>query len=189
MSDMSESSNIARPYAAAVFELAQSNNDLAGWGVRLEVLAAIAADAQVKPLANNPRVAAEQLQQLILEVAADILTAEQADGLNEHTINLIKLLVRNNRINALPNIARAYAAMCAESMRVIEAEMITAVEINQAQRAQFTAALQSKLGRTVKLEFGVDRALVGGAVVRAGDWVIDGSVRAQLEQLVGALRA
>lgn len=182
---MAESSNIARPYARAVFELAQQQDDLVGWSERLEVLTAIAADANIVHLANSPRISAGQLQELVLKVAADKL----ADKLNEQAVNFVKLLAHNGRIGLLPDIARAYAARRAEAERVVEVEMITATEIDAHQRAQFTTALQSKLGRKVKLEFGVDRELVGGAVVRAGDWVIDGSVRAQLEQLVGALRA
>ena len=181
---MAEANNIARPYARAVFELAQQQDDLSGWSERIEVLAAIAADANVVALAGNPRAPVGQLQRLIPEVAADILKEKW----NEQATNLVKLLVHNARIGVLPDIARAYAAMRAEAEGVIEAEMITAVEIDQRQREQFTAALQSKLGRKVKLAFAVDRELVGGAVVRAGDWVVDGSVRAQLEQLVGALR-
>ena len=181
---MTESSNIARPYARAVFELAAQQKDLAGWSARLELLAAIAANADVVRLAGNPRVSAAQLEELILGVAADSL-----DSLNEQVVNLVKLLVSNGRIGILPEIARAYAALRAEAENTVAAEIITAAEIDARQRAQFTTALQAKLGRTVKLEFAVDRELVGGAVVRAGDWVIDGSVRAQLEQLVGALNA
>ena len=186
---MTESSNIARPYARAVFELAAQQKDLAGWSARLELLAAITADADVVRLAGNPRVSAGQLEELILGVAADTLLAAATDKLNEQAVNLVKLLVRNGRIGVLPEIARAYAALRAEAENTVAAEIITAAEIDARQRAQFTTALQAKLGRTVKLEFAVDRELVGGAVVRAGDWVIDGSVRAQLEQLVGALRA
>ena len=182
---MTESSNIARPYARAVFELAQRQDDLAGWGGRLEVLAAIAADPRVVKFAGNPRTSAAQLRELILAVAADKL----AEPLGEQVVNLVKLLAHNGRIGILPEIARAYATRRFEAERVIEAEMITAVKIDRRQREQFTAALQTKLGRRVKLQFEVDRELVGGAVVRAGDWVVDGSVRAQLEQLVGALRA
>ena len=180
---MTESSNIARPYARAVFELAAQQKDLAGWSARLELLAAITADADVVRLAGNPRVSAAQLEELILGVAA------AADKLNEQTVNLVKLLVSNGRIGILPDIVHAYAALRAEAENTVAAEIITAAEIDARQRAQFTTALQAKLGRTVKLEFAVDRELVGGAVVRAGDWVVDGSVRAQLEQLVGALRA
>ena len=180
---MTESSNIARPYARAVFELAAQQKDLAGWSARLDLLAVIAANADVVRLAGNPRVSAGQLEELILGVAA------AADKLNEQTVNLVKLLVSNGRIGVLPEIARAYAALRAEAENTVAAEIITAAEIDARQRKQFTTALQAKLGRTVKLEFAVDRELVGGAVVRAGDWVVDGSVRGQLEQLAGALNA
>ena len=181
---MAEPSNIARPYARALFELAQQQDDLGGWSERLELLAAITADPRMAELARNPRVSAEALQAVILDVAAE----DQLQR-NEQAVNLVRLLLHNGRISALPAIARAYAKLRAEAERVIEAEMITAAEIAPNQRRQFAAALQKKLGRTVNLRFGVDQALVGGAVVRAGDWVIDGSVRTQLEQLVGALRA
>ena len=180
---MTESSNIARPYARAVFELAAQQKDLAGWSARLDLLVAIAANADVVRLAGNPRVSAAQLEELILGVAA------AADKLNEQAVNLVKLLVSNGRIGVLPEIARAYAALRAEAENTVAAEIITAAEIDARQREQFTTALQGKLGRKVELTFAVDRELVGGAVVRAGDWVVDGSVRAQLEQLVGALRA
>lgn len=176
---MAELSNIAKPYARAVFELAQQQGDLAGWGAQLELLVTIATDTSIARLVNHPCVPVAQLQQLILEVAAD--------KLHSGGINLLKLLIRNRRLAALPHIARAYAARRAEAENIIAAQMITASEINSPQRKQFATALQSKLGHTVQLEFTVDPTLLGGAVLRAGDLVIDGSVRAQLEQLGGAL--
>ncbi len=185
---MAESSNIARPYARAVFELARGQDDLAGWSDQLDLLAAIAADEQVAALVRNPRVSAAQLQQVVLDVASAPASAT-ALQLGEQCVNLVKLLARNGRIGVLPEIAESYAALRAEAEGVVAATLVTASEIDQRQRAQFTEALQSRLGRRVTLEFEVDRALVGGAVVRAGDWVFDGSVRAQLEQLVGALGA
>ena len=178
---MAALSNIARPYAQAIFELARQQDDLAGWGDRLELLAAIGANTDVISLVNNPHVSSDQLEELILGVAQD--------RLNQESTNLVRLLVSNGRVNALPEIANTYTARRAESESVIEAEMITATEIDRKQREQFADALQSKLGRKVKLDFEVDEELIGGAVIRAGDWVVDGSVRAQLEQLVGALRA
>lgn len=188
---MAESSNIARPYARAVFELAQEQGDLAGWNDQLDLLAAIAADADVGALANHPRIDATQLQTLVLEVAQACLDKpENKHGkLNEYTTNLVKLLARNGRIGVLPEIARAFATLRAEAESVVAATMTTATEIDQRQRKQFTEALQTKLGRKVALEFMVDPELVGGAVVRAGDLVIDGTLRTQLNQLVGALRA
>ena len=178
---MAELSNIARPYAEAVFELARAGDDLAGWGDQLDLLGMIAADDGVAALVTNPHVSAEQLQELILGVAGDRLSSEGS--------NLVRLLVRNGRINALPDIASAYAARRADAESVIEASMTTATEIDARQQEQFAAALKEKLGRNIKLDFEVDEELIGGAVIRAGDWVVDGSVKAQLEQLVGALGA
>ena len=178
---MAESSNIARPYARAVFGLAQQHDDLVRWNEQLDLLALIAADSGVVGLANNPRVSADQLQQVILAVAADALTEQGA--------NLVRLLARNGRVTVLPDIARLYADLRADAERVVAATLTTAGEIDPRQREQFNEALQAKLGRKVALEFVVDPNLIGGAVVRAGDWVIDGSVRAQLDQLAGALRA
>ncbi len=179
---MAGSQNIARPYAEAVFSLAQEQDNLAGWGEAIDFLATVAGDRSIQRLINDPRVAAAQLEQLVLDVC-------RAAGMEQQVINLVKLLVRNARLSALPDIARAYAARRAEAERVIEATMTTASALDGNQRQQFADVLQNRLGRSVKLEFEVDPELIGGAVIRAGDWVIDGSVRAQLGQLVGALAA
>lgn len=213
---MSESAHIARPYARAVFALAKADKSagaLDEWRGRLDALAVIAADAEVVAATNNPRISDEELQALMLSVVAAVGSAESRKAIMharkksrpsgtlglaptppdvdtaDELENLIKLLVHNRRLDAAPSIARIYAELCAEETRTLEAQMITAAPLNDAQQKQFTAALKTKLDRDVKLEFAVDENLVGGAVVRAGDWVIDGSVRAQLEQLVGALRA
>ncbi|MGI9319504.1 MAG: F0F1 ATP synthase subunit delta [bacterium] len=178
---MSDLTNIARPYAQAVFELARDNDDLAGWGDQLSLLAAVAADQNMVELLKNPAFTTEQQTSLIQEICGDNLSA---DG-----NNLVKLLVNNDRVNALPEIAAVYAEKRAEAESVIEADMITATPIDDAQREAFSKALQSKLGRSVKLNFEVNEELIGGAVIRAGDWVVDGSVKAQLEQLVGAVAA
>lgn len=176
---MSAQSNIARPYAEALFELAQEEKDLAGWADQLQLLATVASDASVIGLTRNPHVSAAQLAQLIIDVCGE--------NLNEGGKNLVQLLARNGRVTAMADIAQAYLAHKAESEKVVAANMITATPINESQQKQFVEALQSKLGRSVNLEFEVDQTLIGGAVIRAGDWVVDGSVKAQLEQLAGAL--
>ena len=178
---MSELSNVARPYANAMFELAKDSGNFAAWGDQLDFLAAVAADERVGELLKNPAVTSEQQVSLLSSLCGDQLSAEGA--------NLIKLLVKNGRVDALPDIAQRYAHQRAEAESTIEADMITATAIDADQQQQFANALQAKLGRTVKLDFKVDEELIGGAVIRAGDWVVDGSVKAQLEQLVGALAA
>ena len=176
---MSAPSNIARPYAQALFELAREQDDLSGWDDQLLLLAAVANDPALAGLTNDPRISASQLSELIIDVCGD--------GLSAGGKNLVKLLVRNDRISAMGGIAEAYSARKADAEKVIEAEMITATPIDEHQKKQFSDALQGKLGRSVNLDFEVDEELIGGAVIRAGDWVVDGSVKAQLEQLVGAL--
>lgn len=176
---MSAQSNIARPYAQALFELAEEQNDLDGWAEHLDILAAVASDTTLLDLTNDPHVSDDQMVELIIGVCGK--------KLGEGGKNLVKLLVRNGRVADLPDIAEAFAARKAEAEKVITAEMITASPINKDQQKQFVDALKKKLGRSVELEFAVNEDLIGGAIIRAGDWIVDGSVKAQLEQLVGAL--
>ena len=178
---MSDLSNVARPYAQAIFEIANDAGDLAGWSDQLELLAAVAGDDSMAAFLKHPAVTNAQQTDVILQVCGDNLTSDGA--------NLVKLLVENDRVAALPDIAENYASRRAEAESVIEADMITATKMAAKQQKQFSAALQKRLGRTVKLTYSVDPDLIGGAVIRAGDWVVDGSVKAQLEQLVGALAA
>jgi F-type H+-transporting ATPase subunit delta len=178
---MSDLSNVARPYAQAVFELARDADDLAGWSDQLNLLAAIAGDSDMQSLLNNPAFSKQQQIDLILDLCDDKLSSDGA--------NLVKLLVANERVDALGDITEIYAEKRDQEESVIEADMITATAINEAQQQTFSDALAKRLGRRVKLNFEVDQDLIGGAVIRAGDWVVDGSVKAQLEQLVGAVAA
>jgi F-type H+-transporting ATPase subunit delta len=176
---MSAQSNVARPYAQALFELAQDQDNLSGWHDQLQLLALVTSDPSMANLTNDPHVSSEQLASLIIDVCGD--------NLHSQGQNLVRLLVKNGRVSDMADIADAYAARKADAEKVVAAEMITASEMNEAQQKKFSEALQAKLGRTVDLEFEVDEELIGGAVIRAGDWVVDGSVKAQLEQLVGAI--
>ena len=191
---MSAQNNIARPYAQAVFGLAQEQNNLAQWDAQLQLLATVASDHAVLGLTRNPRVSGAQLAEVIL----DIGRIESAKAglkevgpfiLNTSIKNLVKLLAHNGRIGALGDIARAFTALRSDAEKTVSATMATAVPIDKKQQQQFIMALQTKLGRRVNLAFEVDETLIGGAVIRAGDLVVDGSVRAQLQQLGATLEA
>ncbi len=190
---MSAQSNIARPYAQALFELAQQQGKLSEWAEQLQLLAAVASDTTLSNASRDPSVSSAQLTQLIIDVCDDVSGGGRAklndsdNNLVKQGKNLVQLLVRNGRVNAIGDIAEAYVARKAEAEKVITAAMVTATPISDNQQQQFTETLQSKLGRSVNLEFTVDEELIGGAVIRAGDWVVDGSVKAQLEQLAGTL--
>ncbi len=176
---MSDTSSVARPYSHAVFELARDAGDFDGWSNQLECIAEVSADTSIHALLSSPQVSREQLAALIIEICADQLDADGA--------NLVRLLSRNGRLDATAAIAEQYAGKRAEAEKVIEAELVTASEVSDEQKQVFSQALEKRLGRSVKLDYSVEQDLIGGAVVRAGDWVVDGSVRAQLEKLVGAL--
>ncbi len=176
---MTDISSIARPYAQAVFELARTSNDYERWSLQLEALAEISELDDIQGLISNTLISHDQLTDLIIEIAGDNLDSEGT--------NLVRLLIKNGRFLAARSIFRQYTNMRAEIERLIEAELVTAAPISDEQKQVFSISLEKRLGRTVKLTYQVDKELIGGAVVRAGDWVIDGSVRAQLDKLVGVL--
>lgn len=192
MAELSGVGGVARPYANALFEFAQGKGEsLAEWNHALDLLATIASDPNLRALIGDPRTTAAQLHDTICATAAKA-NKVAVNKLYPPFVNLIKLLIQNGRLHAAPEIARLFAVRRASAESTIAAEMTTAVEMDSAQQEKFIAALKKSTlgqGREVQLTFAVDPTLIGGAVVRAGDHVLDGSVRAQLAQLSGAIRA
>lgn len=176
---MSEKNTIARPYAQAVFRLAQDHNALGRWSEMLQVMVAMVTDPAVDGLIDNPRVSKEQLTGLLLDVAGD--------RLDQPARNFIKLLVENHRLALLPEIFELYEESRKEAERVVQTEVITAFPLSDEQQQQITTALERRLERSVSLRQTVDEALLGGVIIRTEDRVIDGSVTAQLEKLARAL--
>ncbi len=178
---MAEKSTIARPYAQAAFDLAQDVNDLKTWSDMLQLCAMIVADEQVSRLVGNPEVSKEELVELILKVAGD--------NLNTVGCNFIRVLSNNGRLNVLSEIANLYEQHRADAERRVDAEVISAFPLSDAQQQSLVESLKKKLGREVRLTASIDESLIGGAIVRAGDLVIDGSVSGHLNKLAQALIA
>ncbi|MHB8471316.1 MAG: F0F1 ATP synthase subunit delta [Gammaproteobacteria bacterium] len=176
---MAETTTIARPYAQAAFELARAENALPVWSEMLTFVAAVAKDPQIAALLNSPRVSRAQLADLFISVAGERLNLQGS--------NFIRLLAENRRLDVLTEIAALYQVMRAAAEGVLEAEMISAQPVSDAQRAQMTAALKARLQRDVNLTVSTDASLLGGAIIRAGDLVIDGSARGKLAKLAVAL--
>jgi F-type H+-transporting ATPase subunit delta len=177
---MSELSTLARPYAEAVFRMAQGENDLAGWSSRLQSLALIVADAQVARLIADPAVASERVAGLIIEVAG-------AD-LGERGGNFVKVLAENDRLTLLSEISGQFETLKASAEGTLEATITSAQELTQAQIADLVAGLKSKFNREVDVQVAVDPELIGGAVIAIGDQVIDGSVKGRLQRMSFALQ-
>jgi F-type H+-transporting ATPase subunit delta len=175
---MAERITIARPYAKAVFQLARSQKRLPQWSGALSAAARIIADPRVHALLGNPGVSTEQLVGLVTDIAGA--------SLDEQGRNLMATLAANRRLGFLPEIAARFEQLRADAERTVDVTVTSAIELSRAQQKQYTEALRKRLDREVRLHCQLDPALLGGAVVRADDLVIDGSVRAGLAQLATA---
>jgi len=178
---MSELSTLARPYAEAVFRMAQGENDLAGWSSRLQSLALIVSDAQVARLIADPAVAADRVAGLIVEVAGS--------DLGERGSNFVKVTAENDRLSLLPEIGAQFEALKANAEGTLEATITSAQELTQAQLDELVAGLKARFNRAVNVQVAVDPELIGGAVIAIGDQVIDGSVKGRLQRMSFALQA
>jgi F-type H+-transporting ATPase subunit delta len=178
---MADRLTVARPYAKAAFAKAQAAGNLDAWSGALGRAAAAVGDARVRALFGSPKVTAAQLAELVGGVAGSGLTAEGH--------NFIALLAENKRLPFLPEISQVFDALKAEAERVVDVQITAAVALPEAEGAKLTEALTRRFGRKVRVESAVDPSLIGGAVVRAGDLTIDGSVKARLERLARDLVA
>ena len=176
---MAEISTLARPYAQAIFNLANANNTLKVWSDTLALLSEVAANEAMIEIINNPDVTDEQTVSLFIDICQD--------NLDEQGINFIKLAAENNRLEVIPHIAQSFEVMRAEAEGSIEAQVISAYAVNATQKKSIAAALKKKLGREVTIKTATDKSLLGGVIIRAGDMVIDGSVKSQLEKITHSL--
>ncbi len=182
---MAETITIARPYARAAFEQAQAKKGgLKRWSDMLQVAAIIAEDAAMQQLLANPALGATEKSDLFLGLCDEIRGDKTFIKQGRH---FIKLLAENRRLGAMPDIARLYEGLRAEAEKTLHAEMRTAFPISDEQRDKIAAGLKQRLNRDIVLEVAVDESLLGGAIIRAGDLVIDGSARGQLAKLANAL--
>jgi len=178
---MADKSTIARPYARAAFEAARLENKLEPWSQALHTGAAVVADARVAALLGNPHVTPEQLAQLVIGIAGP--------KLGEHGANFIRTLAANRRLAVLPEIAALFDTLKNTEQGVADVTVTSAAPLAAAQQQELSGALARRLGRTVRLQCVTDPALIGGAVVRSGDLVIDGSLRTRLERIAYELTA
>jgi F-type H+-transporting ATPase subunit delta len=176
---MAERITIARPYARAAFETAQANKQSAAWSRALTTAAAGVADPAVQALLGSPKLPKAALVQIFIELAGS--------ELGENGSNFLRLLAENRRLGLLPEIAQAFEALRAEAERTVEASVVSASPLDDKAREVLARALKKRLDREVTLKCEIDPRLIGGAVIRAGDLVIDGSVRSKLERLGLAL--
>jgi F-type H+-transporting ATPase subunit delta len=166
---------IARPYAAAAFEYARAEKALPAWETMLHSAANITLNADVARMLASPATTVKQ--------AMDLYTDLLGKQLDTHKKNFIHLLADNDRLTVLPDIAELFKTAREQQDKVIAVQVTSAIPLTDAYRAKLQKALTKRLEREVELECEVDPTMLGGALIRAGDIVIDGSVRGKLTRL------
>jgi F-type H+-transporting ATPase subunit delta len=178
---MAELTTLARPYAKAAFEYANAHGALAQWSSMFATLAGVAAEERVSQQLDAPALTAEQQAKLLLDLCGDALDAAGA--------NFVRTLAANKRLPLLATIRELFEQFKAQQEKSVEVEITSAFELDAAMQEKLATALKSKLSRDVKLHASVDPSLVGGVVIRAGDTVIDSSVRGRLAKLAEAMNS
>jgi F-type H+-transporting ATPase subunit delta len=178
---MAELSTLARPYARAAFEYARDKSALSDWSTELQTAAAVVQNEVVASVLGNPSYTAEQLAATLVELCGD--------SLQEDARNFIKVLASNKRLPLLPEISGLFDEYKATQEKRIDVNVVSAYELSGEIEQTLAEVLSKKLEREVKVDTSVDQNLIGGVLIRAGDLVIDGSVRGQLSKLADAMNS
>jgi F-type H+-transporting ATPase subunit delta len=176
---MAELATIARPYAEAVFELAKQDSQLTQWSDALKFAATVVRDESLKATLSNPRVSHDQKLDLLLSTAGR--------GMSEEGKNFLRLLLRNGRAELLPEISSLFDEFKERDEGVVEASVVSAFPLTDDQLSSLVAKLETRFKRRIVAHSTEDPELIGGAVIRVGDEVLDGSVRGKLEAMAAAL--
>jgi F-type H+-transporting ATPase subunit delta len=177
---MAENTTIARPYAQAVFELAQTTGKLAEWADMLALLAMVMEDPAVQDMLKGARLEKHQWIEFVLDVAGN--------GLTDEGKNLVKVLADNRKLPVIPEIKHQFDALKATHEGYVTVEVISTYAVKPHQQEQLIGALKARLGKEIELKVTINRKLLGGWLIRIGDEVLDLTVRGRLGQLVAGLR-
>ncbi len=178
---MAELSTLARPYARAAFEYAREHDALDAWSEQLATAAAVVAEPGMAALLDNPSLTDTQQAQALWDVCGDALGAAAR--------NFVAILAANKRLALLPEIHSQFAEFKANQEKSVDVEVVSAFELDDATRDRLAEVLGRKLEREVKVSTSTDSDLLGGVLIRAGDLVIDGSVRGRLNKLAEAMNS
>lgn len=178
---MAELSTVARPYAKAAFEYARGKDALVAWSGQLGTAAAVTMDSTVEAALGRPSTTAEQQAKMVTEICGD--------ALGEDVRNYVAILASNKRLTLLPEIYSLFAQYKANFEKSVDVEVVSAFDLAETTRDTLAAVLGKKLEREVKVSTSTDKDLLGGVLIRAGDLVIDGSVRGRLNKLAEAMNA
>ena len=181
---MSDFDTAARPYARAIFELASDEGSLEAWGEILQLASAVASDVDMLAMFELPSMLSKDLTELFLSVMSAVKDApEQTADFK----NLVALLAENDRLAGIPAISASFVTLKREAEGKIEVQVTSARELPAEQQEAMAKSLAKKLGKEVSVTAEVDESLIAGAIIHAGDMVIDGSARGRLDKLTTVL--
>jgi len=174
-----ERTTVARPYAKAIYGRAKGSGTIERWSETLDFLVRLVAAPEVQRLIGDPNLGHDGLLRLLLEIGEGRLDPEAR--------NLLRLLVKNHRLSSLSEIARLYERLRCDHEGVLDVEISSAFAIAEEQRQALATALERRLGKRVRITTREEPALIGGVKIRAGDLVIDGSLRHKIARLATGL--
>ncbi|MFK4753945.1 F0F1 ATP synthase subunit delta [Oceanobacter antarcticus] len=178
---MAELTTLARPYAKAVFAEAEEKKSLDAWSDDLALLSTYASDAEMAKLLVHPSLTAAQQAQALIDVCGE--------KLNDAAKNLVHVLAENKRLTLLTEITALYEELKAQLQNAVDVVVTSAYALTETQSNKLAQALKAKLQRDVRMTSEVDESLIGGAIIRAGDLVIDGSLTGKLSKLAEAMKS
>lgn len=176
---MSQNRVVARPYAKAVFEIAYAEKAFPQWSEMLALAACIAKDKRIVSLMKNPEFSTQDCIALFLDLGKDNFSPEMQ--------NFLQTLGKFKRLNVLPEISSLYEEMRAKAERMVNVELTSAFPLDSESQARFVNVLKARMNCDITLECKTDKSILGGAIIRAGDLIIDGSIRGRLAKLSDAV--
>ncbi|WP_392566120.1 F0F1 ATP synthase subunit delta [Utexia brackfieldae] len=177
---MSEFVTVARPYAKAAFDFAIEQNDIERWQQMLTFAAQVSRNQDVSNLLTAD-MKSEAIAQLFISVCGDVL--------DQYGQNFIKIMAENGRLGILPQVLELFVGFCAQKEAIADVVVVSATELTEAQKEKIAAAVEQRLSRKVKLKCTIDKSIISGFIVRAGDMVIDSSIKGRLERLTDVLQS
>ena len=177
---MSELTTVARPYARAAFEFAVSNNNIEAWSAMLFFAAEVAQDATMANILTRDK-APQELANLFIDVCGD--------QLDENGQNFVKVLAENGRLSVLPRVAQLYVDLETEHNKEVDVDVVSAYSLSKLQKTELSKSLEKRLARKVNLNCSIDKTLIAGMVITAGDLVIDSTASGQLTRLSHTLQS
>lgn len=176
---MTELATLARPYAEASFKCAKQAGNAGEWSDSLQFLSAVMQSPEVSAIVGNPRVSRARTSELLLDISQDHVV--------DPAKSLVKLLVENDKLKLLPTISTMFEQLKAEDEGYVNVDLISAYALSKSEQGKYVTMLEKLLNKKVNTSVTIDKSLIGGVVAKAGDKVIDGSIRGQLHQLAKRL--